>query len=85
MSATHAEGAVARGRTAAEVVAPFPRFGLAAIQIGFLRGAEPAQGIHADPMTDDPDHVLVFGPKPRGLQKRICAHASLLIQPAVEA
>jgi len=84
MSATHGEGALARGRTQQDFVAPYPRFGLAAINIGFLRVLQPPQGIHAEPTAEDPDHVFVFGEKPRGLRKRICDHAALLIHPTIE-
>jgi hypothetical protein len=43
------------------------------------------QGVCRDPLPDEPAHVLVFGPKPKSVQRRLAKASVWLIPPSVAA
>ena len=53
--------------------------GLATMSVGFLRSI--GQGIVRDPRPEDPDHVLVFGPKPKSFGSRVAKAARWAVRP----
>src|SRR5438132_9271727 len=69
MSVVLADAVLNAGRTADSVLAEHEGYGLVAVSAGLVR--ECSQGVVRDPLPQEPAHALVFGPKPKSVQKRL--------------
>lgn len=69
---------LAAGRSPSAALARHEGYGLAAITAGLARAC--GQGIARDLTPEEPAHAVVFGPKPKSVQRRL-AKASVWILP----
>jgi hypothetical protein len=83
MSVVIAEEALAQGRSPAALVVGHEGYGLASVTVGLVRAC--GQGVTRDPMPDEPAHALVFGPKPKSVQRRLAKGAVWVIPPPLPA
>jgi hypothetical protein len=81
MSVALAEVVLAAGRTPNTVLAGHEGYALAAITAGLVRSC--GQGVTRDPKSEEPAHALVFGPKPKSVQRRLAKGATWVFPPPV--
>lgn len=67
------------GRTASDAVSGHSGFGLVSFTAGFTRKCE--QGVARDPRPDDAAHAVVFGPKPKSVQRKLAKEAAWIVLP----
>ena len=68
------------GRTASDAVSGHSGFGLVGFTAGFTRKCE--QGVARDPLPDDAAHAVVFGPKPKSVQRKLAKGAAWIVLPS---
>lgn len=71
------------GRTAQDIIAPFPGFSLASITAGVARAQR--QGIARTPTTKEPAHASVIGPKTKAIRQALAKAATWVVAPSQAA
>ena len=61
------------------VLTGHPGYTLAMITAGQTRAC--GQGIARDPTPEEPAHAIVFGPKPKSIQRRLAKESSWVLAP----
>lgn len=67
------------GRGPKDAVRGFPGFAMASITAGLSRRCR--QGVARDPLTDEPAHAVVFGPKTQSVRRKLAKGADWIIPP----
>jgi hypothetical protein len=70
---------LAAGRELEAVLIGHEGYALAMITAGLARAG--GQGVVRDPTTEEPAHALVFGPKPKSLQRRLAKESVWVLPP----
>lgn len=79
MSVLLEEIVVAAGRVAPDCLIGHAGYALAAITAGLARTCQ--QGVARDATAEEPAHAVVFGPKPKSVQRRLAKRAVWVIAP----
>ena len=79
MSVVVGDIALAAGRNPDTVLAGHSGYALAMITAGLVR--ECGQSIAADPLPTEPAHAVVFGPKPKSVQRRLAKQSIWVVPP----
>ena len=79
MSALLEELVLARGRSPIEALSGFEGYGLAAITAGLARAC--GQGVAHDPTPQEAAHAVVFGVKPKSIQRRLAKGSIWVVPP----
>ncbi len=83
MSVVLGDEVLAAGRDPASVLTGHDGFALAAIPAAVVRSC--GQGVMRDPMPGEPHHALVYGYKPKSVQRRFAREATWVIPPPSSA
>ena len=67
------------GRTVSDAVSGHSGFGLVGFTAGLARRCE--QGVARDPLPDNAAHAVVFGPKPKSVQRKLAIAAAWIVPP----
>jgi hypothetical protein len=77
MSVVLGDVVLAAGRKPDTVLAGHPGYAVAAITVALARAC--GQGVARDPLPAEPAHALVFGPKPKSIQRRLAKGSTWVI------
>jgi hypothetical protein len=79
MSVVLGEVLAQTGRSPDSVLAGHEGFALASVTAGLAR--ECSQGIAREPLPDEPAHAVVFGDKPKRIQRKLAQDSRWVIPP----
>jgi hypothetical protein len=80
MSVILSEILLAAGRKPDTVLVGHPGYSLATISAGLVRAC--GQGIARDPLPTEPAHGIVFGLKPKSVQRRLAKESAWVLPPS---
>ncbi len=83
MSVVVGDLVLAAGREPGTVLTGHEGYALATFTAGLARAC--GQGVARDPTTKEPAHALVFGPKPKSVQRRLAKESVWLVPPGAGA